>query len=203
MMRHLLGRRATAPVRRPGRLTQALRHFRRSEAGTASIEFVLLFPVVWMLFGLTMESGMYGMQQVMLERGLDLTVREVRLGLMEEPTREKLIAQTCKYALILNNCENSLRMEMIPADVRNWKAISREVPCIDRSEKGVPVMNITNGGNNQLMVLRACVLIKPLLPLAELGRTLVANNANSDDEYALSVTSSYVMEPFQIQGGSL
>ncbi|MBU2359392.1 MAG: pilus assembly protein [Alphaproteobacteria bacterium] len=140
---------------------------------------------------------MYSMQQVMLERGLDLTVRDVRLGVMDNPTRETLIAKTCEYALILNNCESSLRMEMIPADVRSWTAIPREVPCIDRSETGIPVMNITNGDNNDLMVLRACVLIKPLLPLAEFGRTLVENNDKSNDEYALSVTSSYVMEPFK------
>ncbi len=197
MMRHRDRHPATAPRRIPGRLTILLRRFRRSEAGTSTFEFMILFPVVWMMFGLTMESGMYSMQQVMLERGLDLTVRDVRLGVMDNPTRETLIAQTCAYALILNNCESSLRMEMIPADVRSWTAIPREVPCIDRSEVGIPVMNITNGDNNDLMVLRACVLIKPLLPLAEFGRTLVESNDKSNDEYALSVTSSYVMEPFK------
>ncbi|MCF7700875.1 TadE/TadG family type IV pilus assembly protein [Loktanella sp. M215] len=197
MMRHRDRHPATAPSRIPGRLTILLRRFRRSEAGTSTFEFMILFPVVWMMFGLTMESGMYSMQQVMLERGLDLTVRDVRLGVMDNPTRETLIAQTCAYALILNNCESSLRMEMIPADVRSWTAIPREVPCIDRSEVGIPVMNITNGDNNDLMVLRACVLIKPLLPLAEFGRTLVESNDKSNDEYALSVTSSYVMEPFK------
>lgn len=171
------------------------RRFFRREDGNASVEFVLLFPAIWMLFGMTLEAGMYTMQEVMLERGLDMTVRDVRLGLMENPDHDKLVDQTCDYALILANCESSLRVEMIKADARAWIAPGSAIPCINREEEGNTAFDINNGKNNELMVLRVCVLIKPLLPFATVGRSLIENSTSG--EYPLVATSSYVMEPFK------
>ncbi|SEN57184.1 TadE-like protein [Loktanella fryxellensis] len=170
------------------------RRFRRSEDGTATIEFVILFPLIWMAFGMAMEAGMYTVQNTMLERGLDLTVREVRLGIVKEPNHALLVTRICANARLLPNCADSLRMEMIRANPRAWTAPSGTVRCIDRAEAKPPAITITNGGNNELMVLRACILIKPLMPFAELGRALVDDNPAG--EYALTATSSYVMEPF-------
>ncbi len=157
------------------------------------MEFVLLFHVIWMMFGMTMEAGMYSLQNVMLERGLDLTVREVRLGIIADPTHEKLVSETCKYALILNNCDTSLRLEMIKAKPVGFAKPSKSAPCIDRAEINPPKVVIVNGVNNELMILRACVLIKPLLPLAGLGQELTRG---TNGEYRLLATSAYVMEPF-------
>lgn len=179
---------------RHGKPRRWFRRFRRSEDGTATIEFVILFPLIWMAFGMAMEAGMYSVQNTMLERGLDLTVREVRLGILKEPNHASLVTRTCANARFLPNCADSLRLEMIRSNPRAWTAPARTVRCIDRAATKPPAITITNGGNNELMLLRACILIKPLMPFAELGRALVADNPAG--EYALTATTSYVMEPF-------
>lgn len=171
-----------------------LRRFRRSEDGTSTIEFMFLFPVIFMMFGTTLEAGMYSMQQVMLERGLDLTVREVRLGIMPTPTHDKLVTATCRYAVIFPDCKTQLRLEMIKQSPTAFTAMSRKVPCINTVENPQD-LNIVPGQNNDLMILRACVRLKPLLPLAGMGRTLT--NDGQDSYYALSATTSFVLEPFQ------
>ena len=184
--------REASDQRRPG----FLRRFARSQVGSSTVEFVLLFPAIWMMFGATMEAGMYSMQQVMLERGLDMTVRDVRVGIMSEPTHAKLVISTCKYALILNDCEKNLRLEMIKVDPKNFTVPSKKVPCIDKVQTGIADVNIVNGKNNELMLLRVCVQIQPLLPLATVGRTLIENGTKAK-YYPLSATTAYVMEPFQ------
>ena len=54
--------------------------FRRNEDGSSSIEFVIVFPVI-MWFVLTIfEMGLIATRMVMLEHGLDMAAREIRLG---------------------------------------------------------------------------------------------------------------------------
>jgi hypothetical protein len=181
-----------APTSRLGRL---LRRFRLSEAGSSTVEFVILFPAIWMMFGMTIEAGMYSMQQVMLERGLDLTVRQVRLGIMDSPTHDKLVTSTCKNALIMVDCKSSLRLEMITSSPTGFVAPSRKIACIDKAQSSPGAIAIVNGKNNDLMMLRVCMQIKPLLPFAGLGRALIKDG--NGDYYSLTATSAYVMEPFQ------
>jgi len=181
-----------APTSRLGRL---LRRFRRSEAGSSTVEFVILFPAIWMMFGMTIEAGMYSMQQVMLERGLDLTVREVRLGIMENPTHDKLVASTCSNALIMVDCESSLRLEMITSSPTAFAAPAGGITCINKEESPPGPIEIVNGKNNDLMMLRVCMQIKPLLPFAGLGKALIQDG--NGGYYSLTATSAYVMEPFQ------
>jgi Flp pilus assembly protein TadG len=159
------------------------------------VEFVILFPVIWMMFGMTIEAGMYSMQQVMLERGLDLTLREVRLGIMDNPTHEKLVTSTCENALIMVDCDSSLRLEMITSGPTTFVAPSTRISCVDKTVTTPATIEIVNGANNDLMMLRVCMQIKPLLPFAGLGKALIKDAGG--DYYSLTATSAYVMEPFQ------
>ena len=67
-------------------------------------------------------------------------------------------------------------------------------PDLASFNAGSPVIDIANGLNNQLMILRACVLFDPMTPGSGLGKALPKE---SEGAYALVATSSYVMEPFQ------
>ena len=178
---------------RAGGLHALLRRFRRDEDGTSTIEFMFLFPVIFMLFGTTLEAGMYSMHQVMLERGLDMTVREVRLGIISDPTHDKLVTSTCRYAVILPDCKSQLRLEMIKQSPTAFTPMSRKVPCID-TVKDPTDLDMVPGQNNDLMILRACVRLKPLMPLAAMGRALTDDGKSKF--YSLSATTSFVLEPF-------
>lgn len=181
-------------------LKAAAERFRRSEDGNGTIEFVLVLPAFMLLFTSAYEGGVLSTRHVMLERGLDSTVRDVRIGRLFSPgansedQHELLSQRICDYASIIPDCMDNIRLEMIPNDLRNWVPPSTNVSCVDRAETGDPVLNLTGGGNNELMILRACVLFDPMIPTTGLGKAIPKESGGA---YGLVATSSYVMEPFQ------
>lgn len=176
------------------------RRFFASQAGTASVEFVLAVPILFMFFLMTYESGMISLRNVMLERGVDIAVRDVRIGRMAAPTREALRDRICEVARIIPDCANQMELEMIRRDPRNWVAVDSRVKCVDRSVSVQPTVEFTNGGNNDLLILRACARFDPILPVGDLALIGNAIRAESSDaaggSYALVATSAFVVEPF-------
>ncbi len=178
-------------------MDQAAR-FLRAEDGVASIQFVLAFPVFVMFFGMIFENGMISLRHVMLERGLDMAVRDVRVGRMPEPTPETLRTLICQEAGIIPDCETQLQLEMITLDLRAWAGVPGGIQCIDRSADERPVTTFVPGQNNQLVFLRACARFDPILPLTGIGYAFSSSdNDAAGGSYALIATSSYVVEPFR------
>lgn len=171
-----------------------LRQFFRNEDGNGTLEFVMVLPGFLLFFTSAYEAGVLSTRHVMLERGLDATVREVRIGRIPIPTHENLTDRICEIASIIPDCKNQVRLEMVIRDPRAWVAPSSDVACVDREEEGDPVLNFNPGNNNQLMILRACALFDPMLPTSGLGKEIPKESLGA---YALVATSSYVMEPFK------
>jgi len=176
-------------------LTNTMRDFFRREDGNATIDFVIAFPVFMGLFLSAYEGGVLSTRHVMLERGLDVAVREVRIGKLKNPTNDSLTKRICDVARIIPDCTNQVRLEMISVDPRNFTALAGEVACVDRAEQGAPVINFNTGLNNQIMILRACALFDPMIPTTGLGKEIPKESGGA---YALVATSAYVMEPFQL-----
>lgn len=179
-----------------GALGNHLRRFRRDECGTGTLEFIMVIPGFLFLFTSAYEGGMLSTRHVMLERGLDMTVREVRIGRLPQPTNDILSERICDNARIIPNCASNLRLRMERMDPRNWDDTKVSgVNCVNRDEENQPVITFTNtGGNNDLMILTACVLFDPMVPTSGLGKAIPKKSGGA---YALVATSSYVMEPFQ------
>lgn len=186
------------------RLRDLLRRFHTNEDGVVTVEFVIIFPVFMTFFLMTYESGMISLRHFALERAVDVVVRDVRIGAIPNPTRNTLRANICDVARLLPDCENQLQLEMIRRDLRNWVDVPDTVQCIDRGAEVQPVVEFTSGGNNELIFLRACVRLDPVLPTSLLGRTIVDANANSAaaGSYALVSTTAFVVEPFRNTPGS-
>ena len=172
---------------------QRLREFQSNEDGVATIDFVLVFFPTMLLIGAACETAFITSYHVMLERGLDVTVRQVRIGSIQEPTHDLLTDTICEFALIIPDCKSQIRLEMTRHDPRDWESPPERVSCVDREEEGDPVLNFNPGLNNELMVLRACALFDPIMPSWGLGFTIPKESGGA---YALAATSSYVMEPF-------
>jgi len=177
------------------------KRFFQDEEGTASLEFVLVFPVFFGFFLMTYEAGVYSTRQVMLEHGVDVTVREVRIGLIQNPDRDTLRARICQSARILPDCIQQLEIELIQKDLSSpWVALNQTISCVDRSDlSAVPPDTIDSVGNNELAFLRACIRIDPFIPTSNLGMAFVAaseGDAAADGSYALFATSAFVVEPF-------
>lgn len=165
----------------------------RDEDGSATIEFVILFPLVFGLFLGTFELGMLLTRQVMLDRGLDLAIRQVRLGLVEEVTHDTLKALICAQRTMVPDCGNQLRLEMLPVDPRDLSALEVDIDCVDRSNPAEDVRAFQVGVSNELMILRACALVDPFFPPNILGFRNVPTDVGG--AHALVSATAFVVEP--------
>lgn len=185
-------------MRMSSKLAERVARFQRDEAGTSTLEFTILFPVVILIFLAALEVGLWSTRQVMLEHGLDQTVREVRLGAIREPDHRGLIDRVCAHAGIIPDCENQLRLQMIPTSVtdHNPAEVNGAYACRDRNEDAnAALLNFANtGSNNELMVLRVCALFDPLVAHLSVGKSVKKEDGGG---VALYAASGYVMEPFQ------
>lgn len=169
------------------------RRFGRSQDGSSTIEFALFVPFFLMLFLSAFELGMLMARNVMLDRGVDIAVRELRLGTIDPLNEVTLKAAICDAAVIIPDCENQIRLEMRQLDPRNWAQIPNDADCIDRGDPGQPARDFAPTNNsNELVILRACSLLDPFAPFAALGSVLSENGTNP---YELVATTAYVVEP--------
>ena len=173
-------------------MMQMLRRFWNSEDGSSTIEFVILFPMVFGVFLSTIELGALMTRQIMLDRGLDLAVRQVRLGLVRPVTHDALKRLVCRGAFLIPDCMNQLKLEMVPADPRAWTTLPTDIDCVDRAKPAEPVRGFTPGQSNELMLLRACSLFDPYFPTSGLGARLPRESGNA---YALVSSTTFVIEP--------
>lgn len=168
------------------------KRFLRSEKGSSTVEFVIAFPAIITLMLSGIELGFVTLQHSMLERAMDMTVREIRLGTGTAPQHDEIKQRICDRAGFIANCNDALRLEMVQIDPRAWSAVDPNPDCIDRSQEVAPVRNFVNGQENELMILRACVRIDPVFPTTGLGSTLAKGPGG---QYALISTTAFVQEP--------
>lgn len=169
-----------------------LRRFKQDETGTASLEFVLVAPFFLGIMIFSIEMGFVTMRATFLERGLDMAVREVRLGTGTAPQHDDIKQIICDNSVIINDCENNLRLEMRSADIRNFNTLDAEADCTDQAEPAKPLRAFVPGQQNELMLLRACLKFRPLFPAGMLGSKLIGDGGG---QASLIATTAFVQEP--------
>jgi hypothetical protein len=174
----------------PAQLFRALRR----DDGVASLEFVIALPVFLMVFMASFESAMLMTRFVMLERGVDMTVRELRLGGYANPTHALLKREICSHTVMFADCEDILMLELRPVATTNWETLDNTTSCIDRDAEINPLSDLSPGLENQMMIVRACAVFEPIFPTTGIGLQLPKVRQGSDD-YGLVATSAFVNEP--------
>ena len=174
------------------RLSGRLSFFSRSEDGSGTVEFALTFPVMLLFMLSGVELGMITLQHSMLERAMDLTVRDIRLGTGGDFQHDDIKDQICELSGFIDDCGENLHLEMIQVDPRDWADIPVNPTCTDQSEEVAPVINFINGQENELMILRACAKISPVFPSTGLGKNVTKDGAG---QFALVSISAFVQEP--------
>ena len=169
-----------------------LHRFRRAQDGTATIEFVMLFTPIILLMMSGAEAGLLNLRHVMLERGLDIAVRQVRLGPKTPPDHEALKKMVCDNAYLIPDCMNALAIEMSRVSKQSWNLLDATPVCRDRSEEIKPMTRYLPGAPSDLMIVRACVKAQPIFPAAALGG-IMQKDAYGD--YAFVSVSAFVNEP--------
>jgi len=175
-----------------GRLRCRVRGFGVGEAGSATMEFVILVPVIFSVFLMAFELGVLHLRQAMLGRALDLVVRDVRLGTGTPPDFETFRARICQQARVIPDCEQVIRVEMRALPPGAWGSFDGPVRCVDRTEEIDPARDFAPGRENELMFVRVCALFEPAFPSARIGFAL---QKNAQGEYGLLATSAFVNEP--------
>lgn len=170
-----------------------LRRFRRSEDGSAIlIEFCIFVPLLFGAFLMAVEMGIYSMRQMYLDRGLDMAVRYVRLNTSADYTHDDIKQMICDNAGWLENCQETLRLEMVTVNPRQFGQFDQSADCVDTSEPVQPVRGFTLGMENQMMMLRACVKFDPIYPTSGLG---YAFEKDGSGKAKMVSSAAFVQEP--------
>jgi hypothetical protein len=176
------------------RLSRVLSRFRREEKGQILIEFALVVPLVFTIFLTSVEMGIYQMRQMFLDRGMDMAVRNIRLNTGTNYTHAQVKDMICDFAGFIDNCENQLRLEMSPSDMRAFQPLDWNADCTDDSEPIQPVRTFVPGGQHQMMLMRACYKFKPVFSTSGLGYDFAQKGDGAGMAKMLSI-SAFVQEP--------
>jgi len=165
----------------------------KDEDGNATIEFVFIIPVFLLLFVSIFELGLATIRLTVLEFGLDVTMREIRLSTGQEFTHTEIRDEICTRAGTLRSCKKNLQIDMVRIDTDNWIMPNQDATCINRSDGAAePVITFSNGQQNDLMFIRACYVVKPLFPTFGLGTIL---KTDTSGRMQLIAKSAFAQEP--------
>lgn len=169
----------------------ALRRFWRNEDGNAVVPYALWLPAFVAIIVSAVEIGTVSVRHAQLERALDQTVREVKIG-VSPYSHDALKTAICAKTTVLPGCNETLQLEMIPVDMHNYSAPPAQADCADIGQEATPQRSFTNGVGGELMILRACYKFRPLTAVS----TFNASLPKDDQGYtAIVSTSAFVYEP--------
>jgi hypothetical protein len=175
-----------------------IRHFLKDESGTGPIEFVFVFPVVFLVFTASFESSMFMARYVMFDRAVDEVVRQLRLRILTNVTNRELKREICEAGMMIGSvetCIRDMRIWMQPVNTADFRMVAPPKHCTDRNQALNLVEEasaVATGTDNDIMLMRVCLKEEPMFPT-----TFISVNMASepDGTYALIVTSTFVNEP--------
>lgn len=173
-------------------LAKRLRRFGLNEAGTAAVEFAMTVPLLIGIFMASFESGFLMIRSLMLEQSVDMTMRELRLGHYPIPTSALLKQEICRRSVVLSGCEENIAIEMVRVNTANWALPTNRIACVDREEDIQPVTQLQIGQQNDVMLIRVCVVQDAMFPTTGIGLGLPKD---SQGGYGLVAVSAFVTEP--------
>ena len=184
--------RFAARLRPLTRLLPFARRFSAADEGSGTIEFVLIFPVFAFIMMGGYEVGYYTVSSAMLDRGLDLAMRDVRLGRTPQVDLSSLKGSVCEYARFVRKCEDNIHVALEPVDARNFTRPDKVAACIDRAANAAPQSLFSDGGENELMLVRVCINVDPIFPTTGIGAQIQHTPGSG---YQMVSTAAFVNEP--------
>lgn len=174
-------------------LCKRLFRYWRADEGGVTVEFVIVFPFVMSFVLLALDSGVAQLRQTFLARAVDLTLREVRLGNVNQS--DSMAALICARTSMVADCRNNITVEMQPIDTTTFAGLNDPLRCVDREQNITPAVtfNPGAGGNAQeLMLVRVCVVTNPFIRLTGWAMGIPVNE---EGDQILVSTGVFVNEP--------
>lgn len=173
--------------------------FLKDDSGEAAIEFLFIFPIIFLIFTASFESSMFMARQVMFDRAVDLTVRQLRLRAFANPTHEKIKQTICKSGMMVDSitsCMQSMKIWMQPVNTGNFSMVAPPRSCVDKSQPVVtddpPGNEWALGTDNDIMLMRICMKADPIFPTTAVSTKMPVD---PDGSYVMMVTTTFVNEP--------
>lgn len=173
-------------------LKHKLIDFAADTNAAASIEFVIIAPVLFFMVFSIFEAGWLMTKQTMLSRGLNMAIRDLRLGKITGATpieiHNNIKAKVCDKAMILRNCDQYLHLEVREIDLATgipWTSPT----CVDRTTEDLAPLVVSTGthdGDPSTMFVRACVIVDPMIPGSGLGAHLTKDESGGFHMVAFS-----------------
>ncbi|MCB1347146.1 MAG: pilus assembly protein [Maritimibacter sp.] len=173
--------------------------------GNATIEFVILFPLIMFIFLSSFEVSIYLTRAVLLDRALDINVRLLRLGTLTiegrdpdlgPPSSDELKTEfqrrVCDDTLIFKDCPSAIMIELTEVSTTTWDLPAGRTICVDRDADIQPVVDFTSGGQNDLMLIRACTVLDPFFGTTPYVMELPLDRTGG---YVVAAASTFVNEP--------
>ncbi len=177
----------------------ALLSFLKDDSGEATIEFLFIFPIIFLIFTASFESSMFMARYVMFERAVDLTVRQLRLGALNDPSHQSLKETICRNGMMVDStadCVASMKIWMQPINTGNFAMAAPPRSCVDKAAAidtaDPPGSQFAYGNENEIMLLRICMKADPMFPTTAVS---VKMPVEPDGSYVMLVTSTFVNEP--------
>lgn len=164
----------------------------RREDGTAAMEFVLVVPLILAIFMGSFESGLLMTRSILLERAVDMTMRELRLGHYANVTNVLLQKEICSRTVVFPDCEHNIKIQLDRISTTTWQIPAASPYCIDKDAPAQPVTALNTGQDNDLMLIRVCVTLPAILPTMGLALHLPMDGHGN---YGLIAKSAFVVEP--------
>ncbi|MEM6635435.1 MAG: TadE/TadG family type IV pilus assembly protein [Pseudomonadota bacterium] len=168
------------------------------ESGNSTVEFAILFPLYIAIIFAGVEAGLLMTRYMMVERGVDMAMRDVRLGNLDGITYDELRDRICNYTGVVSNCSTNLVMsteilsagetvDPAPADCLDRTATAEEL------EEFNPADGFNPGNTSQIVVIKICAIVDPLLHNFGLANLLALDESGG---FAVRSKTAFLHEPY-------
>ena len=164
------------------------RRFRKDEGGYSSVELVICATTFLSGFFWVFETGLIMTKQMMLERAVDMTVRDLRLFSNPLFTHDYIKDEICDLALVFKDCDTQLLLEMDTFDPAS--GFNQTYTCYDKKNDITPVTTWAPGARSEIVYMRACIIIDPMMP-----HGIALFPGVSDKGIPLIASTAFVNEP--------
>ncbi|MGB0959996.1 MAG: TadE/TadG family type IV pilus assembly protein [Halocynthiibacter sp.] len=173
------------------RILTSMRRFWRDETGGLTVEFVIIFPAIVMIFFTSLETTLLSIRSMMLERNLNKTVRDLRMSKLPAD-HDAILAHFCSRWTMIKDCNTSLLLEMRIVPQPAWSnPMSGARICQNRADPAVKMTNNETGSSGQVMLIRACTTVDVIFPFSGIGAGM---KLDSNGDYNLVARSAFVVE---------
>ena len=179
-------------IRTLNRLGARLHGLWHRDDGTASMEFVLVVPVIITIFMSSFESGLLMTREILLEQSVDMTMRDLRLGHFPNVTNQILKTEICSRTIIFPDCVNNIKIQLDRVSTTTWGMPAEAQTCVNSNSPVEPVTTMNAGQENDLMMIRVCISLPAMFPGMGLALAMPIDPLGN---YALMARSAFVVEP--------